>query len=272
MSIYIVDDSNAHILADEQAAAYGEPSVLPRSFAPGELACCRAPGDAIPLIPESEWIDRIKERKALGQFPGQRRRALSAKRGKSVIKYQNGLGYCHLYGLASSVEYLRQMAGLDYVELAPESGGGVVGWQNRGGTMDRDIEWIAQRGFAPRNYVPEHSINPRTYKSGWDNAAKAFAPAEWYDLTLTGSIWQATVSTLLAPQPLPVYMGCRWWSHAFWACGLEVLDGEVCLEIENSHGVQSGKDGYLVLRGSKKIPSVEYGVFAPRAGYWGASE
>lgn len=260
---FVIDPSQA---ADEaQKRTQGLTGLLPRELPMGGVVCAAPLSEAMPLIPKIEWADRIKAMDASRGWVNDRRRALSARLGKSVVKDQDGLGYCHVFALTNCVEALRDREGLPYVELAPESLGGVVGWQNAGGMMDADIAWAARHGIAARKFCPPWKHNPTQFVAGWQESAVLHAPTEWFELGSSGDMWGEVVTALLLGMPL--YAGWAWWSHSVMGGKLVVIDGEVCLEIENSWG-DWGAAGYGVLKGSKKVPSEGYGCFAPRVVTW----
>jgi hypothetical protein len=213
------------------------------------------------LIPKSEIPDRINEMTKAAAWVNDRRRALSAKLKKSVVKDQNGLGYCHLYALANCVEDRLDAMG-QFRTLAPETGGGVVGWRNRGGNMDSDLEYVALHGLAEESFLPSpHCIDPNRFKEGWEQNALCHVPLEWDELGHE-DMWWETMTALL--EGLPVYPGFDWWGHSVMGGKLVIVEREICLEIENSWTPTWGDRGYGVLRGSHKIPSKSCGCFAPR--------
>lgn len=260
----VINDGNASRFIDEHDdRTQGVAGIRSRDVPMGGLACAAPLIESIPLIPKSEWKDRVRHMKAAGGFPNDKRRALSKHLGRSVVKDQNGLNYCHLFALANCVESVLDFEGLSYTELAPESLGGVVGWSNAGGYMTRDLEWAADHGISPRDFCPTHVINPRSFKTGWQDAAKQYTPLEWFELGHSGDLWAECVTALLSG--FPVYPGFAWWSHSVMLGGLtEDIDGE----IENSWGPSWSDGGYAVLSGSKKVPSIDFGCFALRVTTW----
>lgn len=167
---------------------------------------------------------------------------------------------CHLYALTNCLEDLRDSQGLPYIELAPETGGGAVGWYNSGGAMDADIRYVAKHGIATREFCEPHVINPRKFRQGWEQSAQLHIPLEWFELGHSGDMWAEVVTALLSG--LPVYPGYSWWRHSVMLGKLvgDNLDGE----IENSWGSGWGNGGYGILAGSRKVPTAGYGCFAPR--------
>jgi len=246
----IIDDGNwEEMIAESVAAHGGKPGALPRQTAIGGLWCAsRVFAEDVPLIPESQWKDRIAAKQ--GKWIRQK-----WERQKPKIKYQNGLRYCWAYSISQCCEALRAKSNQPYVELGPESLGGMVDFENAGGCMDTAIQYAADHGIACRAMIPEHCLDSTDFAVGWEQNALKHAPTEWWDLGAK-DVWAETVSALLAD--FPIYVGLDWWGHAVMYDELQIIDGEICAHSPNTHG--EGQD--VILRGSQKIPSM--GSFVPR--------
>jgi len=131
--------------------------------------------------------------------------------------------------------------------------------------MDTDIEWAAKHGCAARSFCPYLLHTPSQFKTGWDKNALEHVPIEWYELGRQ-NMWAETVTALLLGYP--IYPGFDWWGHSVMGGKLVVVGSEICLEIENSWEPSWGDQGYGVLKGTKKIPSIGCGCFAPRVITW----
>jgi hypothetical protein len=146
---------------------------MPRQTEIGKLEGVPLFADAIPLIPESEWIPRIQAMNAARAFP----RYIYEEK-KPVHQYQDGHPLCWAYSLTQAVE----MSDENYVQLAPESIVGVAGWRDTGFYCDRAIQWAMEHGIAERSFVPQYSLRTANYKTGWQQNALRHRPIEWFDL------------------------------------------------------------------------------------------
>lgn len=228
---------------------------LPRQTNVGGLKCAKPFEEVIKPIPESEWEARIKDITARKAWPADHLRV------HNYTVSQNGLGYCWAYSLASAVTTQRLTAGEPFVELAAESLGGLVNFRNQGGYLDLAIAYAAKNGICDRSFAPQYNLRPSTWKTGWQEEALNHRPAEWFDLD--GDSWRYSVSALLSGFVL--YIGYDWWGHAVEGVRLVIIDGEICLEIFNSHG-DIDDHGFLVIQGSRKVPDL--GSFALRTSTW----
>jgi hypothetical protein len=266
MSELIIGDDNYTQFVDEHnLRTGGMAGVMPRDVPMGGLACATPFSESVSLIPRNEWDDRIKAMNAAQAFPNQRRKALSKALGKSVVKDQDGLNFCHLFALTNCVESNRQSQGLPYIELAPESMGGVVNWSNSGGYMTADIQYATQHGIAPRSFCPPYKHSPGSFQDGWQDAAKLHVPLEWFELGHQDIEAECITALLLG---YPVYGGWDWWSHSVM---LGALVDANHWEIENSWRPSWGNEGYGILTGGRRLPSTSMGCFALRTTSWSPS-
>jgi hypothetical protein len=209
------------------------------------------------VIPEAEWKERIAAMDAAKAWPADYVRAHL----DGFTRSQNGLNYCWGWSFSACIDVLNLMMGGEYIETAPESLGGCVGYRNVGNDMTSTLVWAMENGIALRKFVPKYSLNTRNWQSGWQADAATRKPVECFDLGQT-DVWAETVSALL--QGYAIYMGYSWWSHAL-AMVRVVYDsrGELCAELLNSHA-----DGLIVVKGNRKVPTIDYGCFAVRTKTW----
>ena len=273
----VISDENWIDYTHDSFLAGNRTGCLPRRVPFGQLPCAPAIGDRIKVIPEVEWKERIAEMDAKKAWPADYIR----KYIDEFTRSQNGLNFCWAWDLSACIDVLNLMQGGEYIETAPESLGGAVTWRNDGNDMTSTLSWAMEHGIALRKFVPHYSLNPREFKAGWEADAATRKPVEVYDLG-QGDVWAETVSALL--QGYMIFMGVSWWEHALpmvrvfyeskapegWRrrrmqrdqSGLDDLSAEML----NSHG-----DGLIVFAGSRKIPTVSYGVFAIRTKTWEVS-
>lgn len=243
MSI-VVNDENWQDVVKESVSRGFTAGCLPRKTQIGELAFATVYAEHVPLIPESQWKDRIKEMTAAGAFIGQRFKF------DPKLNYQNGFGYCWAYSLAQAVMGKRGQQGLPFVQLSPESLAEDVGYRNAGNMLDSALAYAAKNGIATRDFVPQFKINPKDWKEGWKEDRKNYIPLEWFDLG-GKDVWAETVTALLSGDGC--FIGLDWWRHAVWYDMLGINDkGQIGVHTPNSHG--EGNDVWLF--GSKAVPSM----------------
>lgn len=254
MSLIITDSNWKDVVRRLESEGF-QPGALPRQTAVGELEGVPVFAEQVPLIPPSEWEDRIREMTENRSWIGDRWQ--SDPRADS----QNGLGYCWAYSLAQAVMAVRAGQGQPFVQLSPESLAGDVNYQNRGNYLDSALKYAATYGLATRQTVPQYKIR----ESQWDPAYKEertkYIPLEWWDLG-GRNVWNETVTALLLGYGC--YVGYDWWGHAVFLDRLRIQNGTIQVHTPNSHG--PGNDVWL--SGSRAVPSL--GSFVLRSVTWSA--
>ena len=249
MSLYITDDNYADVVAESEANGFVA-GALPRQTEVGGLACAPVFAEQVPLIPQSEWNDRIARMTASGSFIGQRWKS------DPKADYQNGLSFCWAYSLAQSGMAVRAIMSQPFVQLSAESLAECTGYRNAGYYLDRAIEYAANKGIASRLTVPQNKITVSQWDPKYADERQNYMPLEWWDLG-GKDVWAETVTALL--QGWGCYVGYSWWRHAVFLDMLRVNNGKIEVHTPNSHG--PGNDAWL--SGSKAIPSM--GSFVPRS-------
>lgn len=242
MSLYITDYNFADVVAEGRQAGFAA-GALPRQTQIGELACAPVFAEHIPLIPQSEWANRIQAMTASGGFIGQRWIS------DASADYQNGLSYCWAYSLAQAAMAVRHAMGQPRIQLAAESLAECVGYRNAGYYLDRALEYASTNGIASRAMVPKFKTNPSQWDQKYTDDRQNYMPLEWYDLG-GKDIWAETVTALLSGWGC--YVGYDWWSHAVFLDMLRIKDGRIEVHTPNSHG--AGNDAWI--SGSRAIPSM----------------
>lgn len=219
----------------------------------------------VPLIPRSEWSDRIKEMERTKSRLSDLR--MIANRSRHIPSLdQNGQGYCWAYSTTSAIMLLRAAQGLPYVRLSAHAVGCMVkGFRDQGGWSAQSLEFITARGVPSVEFWAEKSMsrshnNDRT----WENAARHKPTEGWveldapvYDRDLT---FDEVMTCLLNRIPVP--SDFNWWTHA--VCGMDPVEVErnsFGIRIWNSWRDSWGNLGTAVLRGSKAVPD---NAVAPR--------
>lgn len=253
MADFIIDDStkiNGPVLKPKDMGFGYDPTQVVRYM--------MAPPSGIPLIPESEWIPRIKDREKYKVGLRYLRQRMGPNNGQMPTKDQNGQGYCWAYSVTRSCEYVRAAMGLEYVALSAHSVAcKVKNFRDEGGWCGLAAQFVRNYGIVPESFWPAKSMNrSHDTATNWE-AAKAYRITEdfvdlaspVYDQNLT---WNQVVSLLF--QNTPVVVDFNWWSHS--VCGIDVVerDGEVCLEIDNSWTDGWGDKGTGLIQGNRKRP------------------
>lgn len=198
----------------------------------------------IPLIPESEWKERIEERE---------RKDLTNRAVRESYSIpsldQNGYPYCWAHGPTQAMCYWQVKAGEPKRQFSAISvAAPVKNFAKVGGWGDQALAYIAENGI---NYADDWPINAhdRRYFNAENKAkAKENRVTEWWDLKPRD--FPELVTCLL--NGFPVSVAYNWWRHLVCAIDVVVKGGEVCVLIDNSWGSRWGDNGLSVLCGSKK--------------------
>lgn len=243
----IIDDATGTDVLYPAATrtGYDPAQVVPFMFAP--------PAE-IPLVPESEWIPRIRDRKRYRS--GLRDLFRAGKVG--TVKDQNGQGYCWGYSVTRTCEYVRALMGLSHAPLSAHSVAcKVKGFRDEGGWCGLAAQFVRANGVVPETHWPAKSMSrSHDTAANWQEAAKYRITEDFVDLTRAvydqNLTWNQLVSCLL--QNIPCAVDFNWWGHSVCAVDVDEMDGEVVLDIDNSWTPGWGDNGTGKLRGSRKIP------------------
>ena len=217
-----------------------------------------APPSAIPMIAESEWIPRIRDRKKYKSGLIDVRNRCGPNGGRMPSKDQNGQGYCWAYSVTRTCEMVRAAMGQPYTPLSAHSVAcKVKGFRDEGGWCGLSAQFIRANGIVPESLWPAKSMS-RQYdtSANWEEAKKFRIIEDFvdlaspvYDQNLT---FAQVVSCLL--QNIPCAVDFSWWAHSVCAIDVDEIDGQVCPLINNSWTDSWGTNGVGAIQGNKKIP------------------
>jgi hypothetical protein len=115
----------------------------------------------LPLIPRSEWDDRIADMERTKS----RISDLMIQGGLKSLD-QNGTNYCWANGPTTAVEAIRCVAGQPYVKLSPASvAAPIKNYRNQGGWGSEALEYIVEHGICTVDLWPANAIS-RQYFDG----------------------------------------------------------------------------------------------------------
>lgn len=200
----------------------------------------------VPLVPRSEWIDRIREMERA------KSRLSDLIRSKGwTVKNQLQTNYCWVFAAAAACEVTLLIQDGSLTRLSPASvGSKVTNFRNIGGWSTRAVEYISQHGIVPTELWPDTSIN-RKYDTSeaWKEAAK-YVVVEWLDLPESNLDY--VFAHLFAR--LPIAAGFNWWRHAVLLLDPVYIDGKFGVRIANSWGESWSESGYGILLDNRAIP------------------
>jgi hypothetical protein len=241
-----------------QARGYDPDSVDPSIYG------MMAPPTEIPLIPRSEWSERIKEKEAT-------KSNLSDILLRAGIPStdQNGHGYCWAYSTVGCVQTIRAFNNQPHIPLNPHSVAATIKrGADQGGWCGLSARFLMERGVAPMGSGdgewPEHSRDFNRYEPRCRERMTQFLVTEgWIDLRLADYDQEMTfdmvISCLLSN--IPCALDFNWWGHSVKGCdAVDLGRNQYGIRIRNSWTDSWGDKGFSVLTGSKAIPNGAVGL------------
>jgi hypothetical protein len=194
---------------------------------------------SLPLIPRSEWRERIEE-----MTRTKTRISDMAAQVNWKPKHQARTLYCWINGVTMAKELARIIAGQPHVPLSPASVGAPInGYRNAGGWGTKGIAYGSEHGWVPESMWPANAID-RRYDTPETRAIRAkYQVDDWVDCR-PGNFDQAMTMLLLRRPGLRADMR---WSHLV-ACmdPLYLPNGRFAMLCPNS-GLGRDRNGYTVL-------------------------
>jgi hypothetical protein len=227
----VVHAGNAHEYTVDVAVGgeHKARGLAPRNYATHPVGCYAtlpALGVDFPLIPESEWSERLKDKIAQKSLLSDLR--LAGDGGKPIpSRDQNGKGYCWMHSGVSAMLLHRCASNQPYADLSAYAGACIIkSYRDEGGWGAEGCDFLAQRGIPTAQFWPQRSMSRDNDKpETWADAAKHKITAGWwdvgtdqYDRKLT---WQQLATLWLSD--CPTVNDYNWWSHS--VCGADLVEG-----------------------------------------------
>jgi hypothetical protein len=208
-----------------------------RDFTFGGL-CMGAAADESFLIPRDQWPDLIADKDRSRSWLQDLCDDLGIP-----CKNQDGLGYCHGYGPVTAYEVCDAIAGNPYIDYSAESvAGRVVGWQNRGGDPEEDLQVLINEGCCPASWMDKpNSLAHGRWKTGWEQEALKHRAVEYY--IPKSKLWDWACTCAL--RNLPTSPWYNWWGHCIsGSYRLKNENGKIYRLDRNNWGMGWGDRGY----------------------------
>lgn len=173
-----------------------------------------------PLIPQSEWADRIKAK-------SESKTHLSNLRGNIPSRDQNGYGYCWAHSPISALLLARAAANLPYADLSPFAIGCIIkDYRNEGGWGALATDFLIKRGCPTSKYWPQQSTNrANDNPDTWADAAQ-YKATEYYMDNI--AVYDRNISFAQAATALllnyPCVLDYNWWGHS--VAGADLVNGQ----------------------------------------------
>lgn len=256
----IDDDPNTRDNAFPPGASFG---YVERDYKLYPEEMFAAPSE-MPLIPRSEWSDRIKEQvQTLSRLSDIRNRADDGNPFPSLDQNANDgtprWGYCWNHSTVHTAMVIRAVNNAPYVPLSAFAAAAIIkDYKNEGGWCGLSAKFAREIGIPSQKYWPQKQV-----KRSLDtpemraNAAMHRITEDWVDLTRAVYDQRLTfdqVATCLLTG-VPCAVDFNWWGHSVCALDLvEVEAGSFGIRILNSWSDSWGENGTGILRGSKAVP------------------
>lgn len=202
----------------------------------------------LPVIPRSEWRDRIEERERTGATL----RSVRDWAGFPSLNQQS-TPYCWVNAPTQALHYIRAIHGFKHVPLSPAAvGAKVKNFRAVGGWGSEALAYMVEHGSVPQELWPANAIDRRFDNAESNAARRLYKVEEFWELKPRNI--EELFSCLL--YGIPVAVGYNWWGHEVLAVDPVALDGSdnFGLLIDNSWGSNWGDNGFGVLEGSKILP------------------
>lgn len=274
MPFIINDETPTSVYMPGQVRVADKPKghgLVPRDYALHPVGymgplCPPMAGVDMPLIPESDWHEIIKEQKATKSRLSDIRRNMHGP-GKPMKSLDQGSSnFCWTHSGTGAVMMLNAVANRPHVRLSAFAVACVLtGFKNDGGWGAWGLEKMILSGIPDITVWPERSMarandNPAT----WANAAQNKVTESWMDLeppVYNRTLSRLQVATCLLNR-IPVIGDFNFWRHSVVLLDWEEIEpGSFGPRGLNSWSDEWGDLGEFLLQGSKSNAD---GATAPR--------
>lgn len=198
----------------------------------------------IPLIPRSEWRERIEQR--------ERDKSRLSDLGTFDSKDQNGTNYCWFHGVVTAMLFTRARMNVPYIHLSASSGAAIIkGYRNVGGWGGQAIQFAVERGVASVETWPENKIDRQFDNAESQAERQRYKIRDWYQLPRS---FDAYMTALVCDMACPA--AYNWWGHL--VCGIDPIalpNGKFGSRLRNSWGNRYGTQGFFILEEGKGTPA-----------------
>lgn len=250
----IIDDSNYLKYADDPGTREVR-GLQPRNYSKHPFGSMPWGTMPFPVIPRSEWADRIDEGHAKKTFP-----IYHQLRKKTPILNQKRLPYCWMYAVTGAVQSIRACAGFPTAHLSATSAGAPgKNYREEGGWTGEAIGYAKKYGIASIETWPE-AVNDRRYFRESRDEAKLYNVGQWFELRPKN--FDEVMTCLLLGYP--VCVGLLWWGHAvFYPAPIRDRSDFGVID-DNSWGPEWEENGRSVLMESKATPDEANVITSPK--------
>lgn len=200
--------------------------LIPRDYSKYPVGFYKsAPPASMPLIPRSEWLDRIK-----GMAADKSRLSDIRRRNKIASLDQNGQGFCWAYSCTMAIMLARAIMNQPFVRLSGHMIGCLVkNYQDEGGWCGLSLDFVQEHGVPSVEFWKEKSMSRSNDTPEMRaNAKKHIVTDVWADLqtpVYDRNMTEDQSMTLLMTRT-PIQGDFNWWGHS--VCLMDaVLTSEV---------------------------------------------
>jgi hypothetical protein len=215
----------------------------------------------IPLIPESEWQNRLDAQiAAKAQLSDVRNAGMDGRPIPS--RDQNGKGYCWAHSSTSAAMIVRAINNEPYADLSAYAVACIIkNYQDQGGNGADSLEWIAKNGIPTSQFWPQQSMSRANDTPAMRANAALHKFTQWMDLDPSQMKAQLVTCLLLG---FPVVSDFNWWGHS--VCTIDLVSiNPFTTRIWNSWSDSWSQNGTGLLQGNKAVPDNALGARAMTA-------
>jgi hypothetical protein len=194
---------------------------------------------SLPMVPRSEWKERIEERER------NKNGLYHIWKAKNVpILNQQRRPWCWCYGTIGGFMTVRARMNLNTIKFsAASTAAKIKNYRDVGGWAEEAIKGFAKYGCSSVDRWPEAS-NSRSHDT---EEQRKFAML--HKLTKVEELPRQNIDAIVSSlfYNNPVTLGLMWWGHLVYALDVVLRNGEIMILIANSWGEGWGENGLGLL-------------------------